>query len=148
MIKLATTFIAATLTLAVPARALDVGDVIKPHQGAYPAVGCTEFADAQEALRLFTRYGAPAAQAFATRIFEEAMRSDDFSARACLAISPRDEARIVRKHRTQYTAPEDAWFCITSTGPDYKVGPPADREKPAKPVPCFWVFWSGRAGGR
>ena len=136
MTRLVTAFIAATLALAVPAHAYEIGQTLQWH-GAdrLPIVGCSHPADTAEAQRLMMVYSPDRAYSFALRV-------DDFvGGRACVIFKdPSEKFRIVdRRHPSGSSA---GFFCIESTRPGVDVGRPKGTEVPpaAKPLPCFWVF--------
>jgi hypothetical protein len=130
--------LAAALAIAAiaPAHATEIGDIIS---FTAPTVGCTNFADSSEALRLRTLYGYFEAKSFAFQI------QDFVGGRACTFFEdPRKEWEIVNKAKTQYPGPNRSFFCVQSTI-DYDVSSPAERaarKEPPKPLPCFWVFLS------
>jgi hypothetical protein len=131
---LATTL--AVAALAPPSHATEIGNIIS---FTAPTIGCTNFADSRETLRLRTLYGNAAAGNFALQI------QDFVGGRACAIFNnPHDEWKIVDKAKTQYTGPNESYFCVESTI-DYIVSSPAERaarKEPPKPLPCFWVFLS------
>jgi hypothetical protein len=131
---------------ATVAQAADIGDVLKFRA---PIVGCTDFSDAREALRLRTLQGAYTAESFALSIGVER------EGRQCTVFGkpwrgkPDDsEWRIVQKQQTQYTGPSEAWFCVETMTP-FDVRDPKETEKAPPPaLPCFWVFMSKTPSGR
>ena len=139
MKRLVTAFV-AMLALAAPVHATDVGAVLS-FKGAGPMspAGCNDFNQAYELFRLRTLHGAARVNQYVSRT-----EWDFVGGRACAVFDdPNAEWRVMRKHRTEYTAPTNAWFCIEMVG-GFDVRSPeerekAEREKTAKPLPCFWV---------
>jgi hypothetical protein len=133
----------AMLSAPLPVKAIEVGNVIHFRT---PVIGCTVFSDAYEAFRLQTLYRYPTAEAFARQVGDPLL-----SDRWCTIFGERpdnsDEWKVLRTHRTQYTAPTDIWACIVTTV-DFDVRPPSEVKSESKSErkgwDCFWVFLDGR----
>jgi hypothetical protein len=124
---------AIALTLS-PAKATEIGTIIS---FTTPRVGCTNFADAQEATRLVTLYGPFGAEDFARSM------GDYMSDRWCTIFNrPSDEWKIVNKAKAQYTGPNHSYFCVESTRNYVVSSPSAESQSKPLTLPCFWVFLS------
>jgi hypothetical protein len=136
---------ALALGATVPAQAADIGDVLKFRA---PIVGCTDFSDACEALRLRTLHGLYAAESFALSIgVEREGRQCTVFGKPWLGKPDESEWKILQKQKTQYTSPSEAWFCVETMTP-FVVGDPKEVEKAPIKMLCFWVFMSETPSGR